>query len=1120
MKKNIQRQLIMMSKKVLYGFAFQLIFCTVLLANSGKAQRKNIEQIRVDLSEENSSLLSIFDKIERQSGFEFTYNSGKVNLNQRVSVFSDKQSVYKVLQDVSQSTGLRFVQVNDNIHVKERLTSTEAGVSIAIKERISVSGVVNDSNGEPLPGASIVEKGTTNGTVSDLDGKYSIEVSDNAILVFSFIGFAKQEIQVIGLSNINVTLEEDANQLGEFVLVGYGSQSRVSVTNAISSVSSEDLTETPAIGVQQALQGRAAGVQVTNTGAPGSEPLVTIRGLGTFGNNQPLFVVDGVPTSSLNNIPTESIESVDILKDASSAAIYGSRGSNGVILIKTKGGRQGKPVFKFSTYAGVSENPREMDLLNAEQYTKYASEAYDANPVAPGNQIYPGLQNVDPSVNTNWQDEVQRKGVWQSYDVEASGGTKDVIYSVRTGYLNQDGTTLNTDFERYSLGLNTSINLSKKITVGQTLNLGVTKSNNQDIAGGGGLLSNALTFDPTKPVFDDATNFFSEITTSIDGQDAENPVRILSNGTAVRSGTSLVGSLFGTYEILPGLKYNLTIGLDHSYNNTDQFSKSIPTGSRQRLESHTTKDLRRFTGTVITNTLAYNVAINDNHNFDILAGYESNRSKFEEINGFTANSLSDAVENFNPADVRNLSSFRSENNLHSVFGRIGYDYNKTFLLSGTIRADGSSRFPEGNQWGYFPSVSAGINLANLSFLEDNSTISRLRIRGSWGITGNNNIGDYLFQTGLLTNFNYVLGGALVSGTRPARIPNENLRWEELTSLNLGVDLSLFNNALSLSMDYFKNQSDGLLVSVPLPSSLGATDANQTRNVGGTETNGLEFEIGYEDFKGDFTWGANFNAFANLNTQVTSLGSVDAIFNGNFAQQNANRLFVGDPLFHFFGLQTDGIFQNQAEVEAHATQNQAEPGNIRFVDTNGDGQVNADDRVIIGDPNPDISLGIDFNFKYKNIDFSVFLNGVYGNEIYNGVRYNLEQQARLFNRGVAVLDRWSPTNPSTTIPKATPGFTGNEVISDRFIEDGSYTRLRSVTLGYTIPGRVLESLGNGFISRIRLYVSGQNLLTFTNYSGYDPEIVPSLSGGTTTAIGIDYGNYPQPRTILAGLQVQF
>lgn len=986
--------------------------------------------------------------------------------------------------------------------------------------QMSVTGIVTDASGAPLPGASILEKGTTSGTQTDFDGNFSILVPDNATLIVSYVGYSTQEIAVNGRSNINVSLIEDANQLDEVILVGYGTQNRASVTNAISSVTNEDLTETPAIGVQQALQGRAAGVQVTNTGAPGSNPLVTIRGLGTFGNNQPLFVVDGVPTNSLNSIPPESIESVDILKDASSAAIYGSRGSNGVILIKTKGGKKGKPVFKASSYTGLSTNTKTLDVLNASQYLQYAAQSYDANPVEPGNQIYPGLQGADGSINTNWQNEVMRTGLWQSYDIEASGGADNVAYSVRSGYLKQEGTLLQTDFERYSLGLNTSINLSNKITVGQTLNLGITRGNNEGQAGGGSVLVNALRFDPTKPVFDNNTNFFSEITTSIDGQDAENPVRILNNGTSINSGTSIVGSLFGSYEILPGLTYNLTIGLDHSFNNFDQFLKSIPTGSRQRLESETRKDRNKFIGTVITNTLNYRKSIKELHNFDILAGYERNKSNFETISGFSANRLTDAVENFNPGDVRNLSSFSSENNLHSVFGRVAYDYDKTFIVSGTLRADGSSRFAQGRQWGYFPSVSAGINFANLPFLEDNSKISDLKVRASYGISGNNNIGDYLFQTGLLTNFNYVIDGALVSGSRPARIPNESLRWEELSSLNIGADLGLFDNALTLSIEYFKNESDGLLVSVPLPSSLGATDPNQTQNVGGTETKGLEFEMGYKALKGAFRWGANFNFFANLSTKVTSLGSVEAIFNGNYFQQNHNRLFVGEPLFHFFGLKADGIFQSQAEVDAHATQNQAEPGNIRFVDTNNDGEINADDRVIIGDPSPDIVLGLDLNFAYKNIDFSVFLNGVYGNEIYNGNRYNLEQQARLFNVSTVVLDRWSPTNPSNTIPKATPGFTGNEVVSDRFIEDGSYTRVRSATLGYTLQGQGLEGFGNGFINRLRVYISGQNLLTFTKYSGYDPEIVPILSGGTTSAIGLDQGRYPQPRTILAGIQIQF
>ncbi len=1011
---------------------------------------------------------------------------------------------------------------------KAGISENEKHLDTAIELQSTVTGTVTDDTGTPLPGASIVVKGTTNGTQTDFDGNYTIEADSDATLVVSYIGYATQEIAVNGQSTINVTMAEDANVLEEVILVGYGTQSRVSVTNAISSVNNEDLVETPALGVQQALQGRAAGVQVTNTGAPGSAPQVVIRGLGTFGNNNPLYVVDGVPTNNLNSIPPEAIESVEILKDASSAAIYGSRASNGVVLIKTKGGRSGKPRVTFDSYVGLQTNPTTLDVLNASQYLQYA-ESYDADAGTPGVQLPQTLQPgvVDPSIDTDWQDEVLRDALWQNYSIEASGGSENAVYSIRTGYSNQEGTTLETNFERYSLGVNTSLNLSDKITVGQTFNLAVNRSNDEGTAGASSPLINALRFDPTKPVFSEADNFFTEITTSIDGQDSENPVRILTHGANQSTQTQLVGSLFGQYEIFPGLTYKLTVGISLAHNNEDDFSPSIPTGSRARGESETRKRRQRALTTTVTNTLNYNTTINDKHNLDILAGYEQNKDEFNEVFAFTTNPLTDAIENLQQATSRQLTSTESQNNLHSVFGRIGYDYDKTYLLSATLRADGSSRFPTDDQWGYFPSASAGVNLARLPFLEDNELISNLKLRGSWGITGNNNIGNYLFQTGLLTDFNYIIDGALVSGTRPARIPNERLRWEELTSINIGADMGFWNNALTFSLDYFQNESDGLLLSVPLRSSLGATAANQTQNVGGTETSGLEFNLGYRDREGEFNWGVNANAFVNLNTEVTSLGPVDAVFNGNVLQQTVNRLAVGEAPLHFFGLRTDGIFQNQAEVDAGPTQNSPDSedpgaliGNVRYVDVNGDGQVNADDRVVIGDPNPDLTLNMDFNFSYKNIDFSVFLNGQYGQDIYNGLRAQIEQQARLFNTTTAILDRWSPTNPSQTTPRATPGFTGNEVTSDRFIEDGSFTRIRNITLGYTIPSRVLSNFANGTISKLRFYVSGQNIVTFTDYSGYDPEIATTLQGGTTIGLNIDRGVYPPSRTILAGLQVQF
>lgn len=992
----------------------------------------------------------------------------------------------------------------------------------------TVSGTVNDNLGVPLAGANVLVKGTTNGTQTDFDGNFNISAASGDTLIVSYIGFVTQEVVVGSQSFVTINLVEDAAQLDEVVIIGYGSQSRASVTNAISSVTNEELVETPATGAAQALQGRAAGVQVTNTGAPGTAPLVVVRGLGTFGNNQPLFIVDGVPTGNLNNVPAESIESIDILKDASSAAIYGSRASNGVVLIKTKGGQKGRTSFSFNTYAGLSNTTNTLDVLGAAEYIEYAG-SYDVDAGTPGIQLPQTLQSgvVDPSVDTYWQDAVFRTGLWQNYDIEASGGTEKLTYSLRSGYQKQEGILEQTDFERYSLGINSTLQLSDKIQVGQTLNFG-RSTRNVESRVGGGAIKNALRMDPTKPVFDETTNFFSEITTSIDGQDSENPLRILTNGSNIDTQTSVIGTLFGSYEILPGLTYKLTVGLDLDHGSLDVFRRSIPTGSRQRLESETIKNRRTAINTVITNLLSYNKTLGDSHNLDVLAGYERNRNTYNQVDGFTANQLTDIVENFNPGDVRNLSSFESENNLQSVFGRVAYDFDKTYLISATLRADGSSRFPPGEQWGYFPSVSGGINLANMNFLNDSETISSFKLRGSWGITGNNNIGDFLFQTGLLTDFNYVIDGALISGTRPARIPNENLRWEELTSINIGADLGFFNNALTFSAEYFKNESDGLLVSVPLRSSLGATDSNQVQNVGGTELTGLEFNLGYNDYQGDFNWSVNANAFVNLNTEVTALGSVDAVLLGNLLGQNVSRLTVGESPLHFFGLQTDGIFQNQAEVNAGPTQNSPDGtdpgaliGNVRYKDTNGDGTINADDRVVIGDPNPDLTMNVSFNVNYKNIDFSLFLNGVYGQDIYNGIGSEISQQARLFNIFPEVFrNRWSPTNPSQTVPRATPGFTGNELISDRFVEDGSFTRIRNITLGYTVPSTALSKFANGSLSGLRVYVSGQNVFTFTDYSGFDPEIVPQLQGGTTVGIGVDTANYPQPRTILAGLQVKF
>jgi len=981
----------------------------------------------------------------------------------------------------------------------------------------SVSGTVTDANGTPLPGANVIVKGTTNGTQTDFDGNFIIEAATDAVLTVSYIGYITKEVPVNGQSTITIQLAENTNALDEVVVIGYGTSSRASVSSAVSSVSSADLVETPAIGVQQALQGRASGVNVISAGLPGNNPLVTIRGLGTFGNNQPLYIVDGVQTGSLNDIPAESIESVDILKDAASAAIYGSRGSNGVVIITTKGGKKGKTTFSVNTYTGFSNVIKTLDVLNTQQYIEYARE-FDFDPNTDGNQLPPAFNDpgFDPSINTNWQDEVFRTALIQNVDVEARGGSDIGTYSVRTGYFNQEGTFLNSNYRRYNVGINTNFNLGKKIKVGQTLNFTLSRTER----GGGNVLLEASRMAPYLPVFDDETGFFSTTSTNFDGQDAVNPVQRLSINENLNDRTVVVGSIFGSYEILDGLVYNITVGLDHSYSNDTNFGGFIPTGQRARDFATFRRANNRFLRTIVTNTLNYKTTLEEKHNLDVLAGYERIKSDNEFFSSNSQNSLTDQLRQLNQAEFPIIFSSSAQGALQSVFGRISYDYDKTFLLSATLRTDGSSRFGSDNRWGTFPSVSGGVNLYNL-FLEDvDSPVSNLKLRASWGLTGNNNIGDFLFSSGLQTDFNFIVDGNLIAGTRPARLSNPSLQWEELESLNIGFDLGLFNNNLTLSAEYFNNASDGLLVAVPTPTSSGDTAGSLTQNVGGIETKGFEVNLGYNDYSGDFKWGVNINA-TTLSSEVTSLGTAETIFGPTTsAGQFINRLFVGEPVYHFFGYEMDGIFQNQAEVDAANQTIGGGVGDVRFRDLNGDGEVNADDRTVIGDPTPDLTLGADFSFQYKNFDAAVFITGTYGNDVYNTRQVSLIQQDRLFNRGVEVLNRWTGPGTSNTIPQA-GGSTNNISVSDRFVEDGSFTRFRNISLGYSLGDSALSKVLNGSINKLRLYVSGQNVFTITDYKGYDPEIGGTVdNNGNVNAFGVDTVIYPQPRTFLMGLQIEF
>ncbi|WP_117881659.1 SusC/RagA family TonB-linked outer membrane protein [Aureibaculum luteum] len=980
----------------------------------------------------------------------------------------------------------------------------------------TVSGTVIDSDGMTLPGVTILVVGTSNGVTTDFDGKYQIEdVSATDQLSFSFIGMSTQTITVGEQATINVTLLVSAEALDEVVVVGYGTQSRAEVTGAISSIDSDELAALPVATAEQALQGRASGVTVINSGSPGTAPIVRIRGLGTVGNNNPLYVIDGVITGSLAGISTNDIESVNVLKDASTTAIYGSQGSNGVVMVTTKKGKSGKAKISFNTYAGFQDITQRYDVLNTQQYLQYASDAYGFTPSSP---------NSSSNAETNWQDEIFQSGLIQNYDLSASGGNENSNYRFSAGILDQEGAVVGTGFKRYSFRANSGFT-SGKFKFGETMAISFNNQNPELQSGGRSIIEHAIKMAPYLSVYNaDNLGGFQGPDNTLDGQDSENPVRIMTLGNNLNKTTAITGSLFAEFEIIEGLKFKSQVGLDYYTYSNNRFVPSYNddsvagafTGSQ--LFASITKNTGVGQTITFTNSLNYEKTIADVHNFDVLLVAEKYENNTSYINAASQNLISDEVDQVSDQGSA-LKSESFETNRIGYLGRVNYNYDGKYIFAASIRRDASSRFGENNRWGTFPSLALGWNIAKESFMGD-SKFSNLKIRGSWGLVGNDNISNYLYSPTLTSDFTYPIGGVAAVGTTAAGLANPDLKWEETTMVNIGLDFGLFNEKVTGSIEYYKNTSDDLLMSRTTPVSLGFHAGSITENVGSVETNGFELNLGYNHYGDDFSWSANLNLGTSKN-EVKSLGQLTEITGALFEGSDISRISVGESLFYFYGLETDGIYQTQAEVDAVFTANPGQttvqPGDIRFVDHSGDGDITSDDRVVIGNPYPDVTYGLNLSGDYKNWDLNLFIAGVAGNDVYNTNIYDLEGMPRLFNAGTAVLDRWTPTNASNSVPRA-GGAPQNVAISDRFVEDGSYTRLKNISLGYTLPENVF---GEKLFSSFRIYVSGQNLITLSDYSGLDPEIGNStVLTNSAFETGIDRGNYPQPKTFLLGLQVTF
>ena len=986
----------------------------------------------------------------------------------------------------------------------------------------TVTGTVTDADNFPLIGVNVLVVGSSSGTVTDLDGAYSISAPEGATLRFSYIGFTAQEIPVDGQTTIDVTLTSDANALEEVVVVGYGSQRREAVTGAVSSIDAEEVTALTTSNLGEAIQGRLAGVQVVSGGAPGAAPIIQVRGIGSisFGSG-PLYVVDGVPgAGGLNQFDSRDIQSINVLKDASATAVYGSRASNGVIIIETKKGANADGLrVNLESTVGFQSQSRRYDLLNTEQYIRYA-ETFNGGPLPRDldTETYEGSGQTFRETETDWQDAVFQDGLLTQNSVHISGGGDRSNFFSSFGYLKQEGVVKGAPYERFNFRINSEHELSEdgRFKFGQTLLLVNDERDILPTLGGRQLFLQAIQSLPYQPIYNpNNIGGYSGASSGLDIADPGNPalaVGLLRNTDRV---FKMLGTAYLSYELLDGLELQGFVGGNYqnfrNFNQTPIFQSTSPNNNNTIGESRNTSFSPIYRGLL---------------NFDRLFGDHSiNAVLVGEIQNSYYSPLALTVTQPNPAlnaleggaDLRVLPGALAPNEttLRSFVTRVTYGFRGKYYATFSFRRDGSSIFAPGYQTENFPAGALGWNISEEPFMED-SPFSLLKARVSYGRTGSIGLPPYAFQDPINSTVGAVFGGANQPSTSFINtLANPELRWELTDMLNVGLDMGFFQNRLNFSMEYYDRQVDNLILQIALPPSAGVATTSQ--NIGALQNRGFEFQGQYYgNPSGDFQWNVSANLSTNTN-EVLSLANPDDVIEGNndiefTGSYNSTVTRVGDPVYSFFGFQTDGIFQTQAEVDEAAFQNDlTAPGDIRFVDQNGDGVIDGADRVIIGKYLPDFTYGLNFGARYVGFDFNVFFQGSQGNDVYNGVRSLRTQTQRLFNVGTELLNAWTPQNTDTDVPRIVADDpNNNRRVSDRFVEDGSYLRLKVLTIGYTLP-----LSGDGVLSNLRLYLTGQNLLTLTGYSGLDPEI-----GGALSETGFDNGDYPNARGFIFGAQVGF
>ena len=1089
---------------------FLLMVC-VFCSYAGNAHSQNA---KVSIHMNNVKLDKILNEIENQTDYLFIYNN-QVDINKITSVKVKNEAVAQVLDRILSGTGINYELEGTHI-----ILTTEAIKDLHAQQQAkTVTGTVTDVSGEPIIGANIRIKGTTTGTITDIDGNFSIEAKPQSVIEVSYIGYLTQETVINNQKSIRFLLKEDTKTLDEVVVIGYGVQKKADLTGSVANINTEKLNTQSNANIGQALQGKIAGVDIVSQGgAPGSGTRIMVRGIGTLNNASPLYIVDGMYMNSIDHINPNDIASIDVLKDASSAAIYGSRAANGVIIVTTKEGSntEGKPIIDLSVNLGISTASKFLDMLDAKGWAEVTTIARQAI----GKPALDMATDLANKPDNDWQDIMFRPALMQNYNLSVKGGGKYSTYYTGLGYFNQDGIVKGTNYQRYNIQ---SKNDYKRGIFSAGTNLIISFSHDKPLHQElrGGMIGTILQSVPTLEKYDD-TREGGYGGTYGDVVNITHPLAIIDDNIMDRynENVKIFANLYAQIELFKGLKYKLNLTPDFSFERYKNYLNKYDFGLATNSITQLTERQRRRRNILVENLLTFDRTFGE-HKISALAGYTYQDSRFRHIQAY-GEGLPQGLEEIDAATTNRSNegnSWRSV--LTSILGRVFYSYQNKYLFTATIRRDGSSKFGKNNRYGYFPSFSLGWNVAEEKFMENVHWLDQLKLRGGYGVLGNQEIDNYQYSSTITTGINYPDGnGGLLQGAFPKNFANPDIKWEETAMTNVGIDFMAFNNRLSLTADYYVKNTKDILLTVPIPISSGGAN-DPIRNAGKIRNNGFEFNLGWMDQPNpDISYGINLIGSFNKN-KVIAMGSESGSIKGGSTNQNitTSETKAGYPIGGYWLISTAGYFNSQEEVDAYAKdgkkiQPAAEPGDIKFVDANNDGVINDDDRVFQGSPFPDFTFALNGNMRYKNFDLSIGLQGVLGNKIYNATRQTLEDVTKGSNFLASCLDYWTPENKNASHPRLTwddPN-RNTRAESDRYLENGSYLRLRSVQLGYTFP----QTWFKGAIQHARVYINAENLFTITSYSGYSPDV----NADNANYRGFDNFIYPTNRTFMLGLNVTF